>query len=176
MADGNTGRGREEDRPAQAVPPASSSSLEPQSQGRSKSAAARRKVAVNQMQDLLHEALIDTGHVQRCALVMLKDGSVRATSLGYQPCKKSIASIIRNFKQPPIRRLREIGFEGRLHTCMRNDSVSLYARDTDTGRSGFVATMTSTFIIYATYTSGMYASVCVEAVEKLGDYIREKGK
>ena len=62
--------------------------------------------------------------------------------------------------------------------------------------SGFVAVRTGTLVIFGSYSSSMYPSVCVEAVEKLGmtmppdypvdvihtmscisgDYFRDKGK
>ena len=35
--------------------------------------------------------------------------------------------------------------------------------------SGFIAVKTSTMIVFGTYSSSMYPSVCVEAVEKLGE-------
>ncbi|XP_072107585.1 profilin-4 isoform X3 [Mobula birostris] len=41
---------------------------------------------------------------------------------------------------------------------------------------GLILVKTGMYIICATYTKGMYPSVCVEAVEKLGDYFKTKGK
>ena len=35
--------------------------------------------------------------------------------------------------------------------------------------SGFVAVQTSSYIVYGSYSSSMFPSVCVEAVEKLGN-------
>ncbi len=37
--------------------------------------------------------------------------------------------------------------------------------------SGFVAVMTKSMVVFGTYSSSMYPSVCVEAVEKLGTII-----
>ena len=37
--------------------------------------------------------------------------------------------------------------------------------------SGFIAVKTNTMIVFGTYSSSMYPSVCVEAVEKLGELV-----
>ncbi|EHB15996.1 Profilin-4 [Heterocephalus glaber] len=41
--------------------------------------------------------------------------------------------------------------------------------------TGVVVVKTRLYLLVATYTAGMYPSVCVEATEKLGDYLRKKG-
>ena len=38
---------------------------------------------MNQLQNLLHDALISTDHVQHCAIVRRKDCVVRASSVGF---------------------------------------------------------------------------------------------
>ena len=38
---------------------------------------------MNQLQNLLHDALISTEHVQQCAIVRRKDCSIRASSVGF---------------------------------------------------------------------------------------------
>lgn len=44
------------------------------------------------------------------------------------------------------------------------------------GRQGLIIGRTATILLVATYNKQMYPSVCVEAVEKLADYFREKQK
>ena len=44
------------------------------------------------------------------------------------------------------------------------------------GQSGMVLVKTTTLMLVATYADHMYPSVCVEAVEKLGEYIYVKDK
>ena len=44
---------------------------------------------MNQLQNLLHDALIATSHVERCALLNKEEYSVRAASVGYQVEKHS---------------------------------------------------------------------------------------
>ena len=36
--------------------------------------------------------------------------------------------------------------------------------------SGFVAVQTSSYVVYGSYSSSMFPSVCVEALEKLGNH------
>ena len=40
-------------------------------------------VKMNQLQNLLHDALIATNHVSNCALVRRKDAQLRASSVGF---------------------------------------------------------------------------------------------
>jgi profilin len=39
---------------------------------------------MNQLQNLLHDALISTQHVEKCALLNKEDYSVKAASIGFQ--------------------------------------------------------------------------------------------
>ena len=39
---------------------------------------------MNQLQNLLHDALISTGHVEKCALLNKEDYTVKTSSVGYQ--------------------------------------------------------------------------------------------
>ena len=38
---------------------------------------------MNQLQNLLHDSLIATGHVQQCALIKRKDATIKASSVGF---------------------------------------------------------------------------------------------
>ena len=40
-------------------------------------------VKLNQLQNLLHDALISTEQVQSAAIIKRKDGSIKATSVGF---------------------------------------------------------------------------------------------
>lgn len=42
------------------------------------------EVKMNQLQSLIHDALIGTGHVAQCAILRRKDGIIRASSVGFQ--------------------------------------------------------------------------------------------
>lgn len=39
---------------------------------------------MNQLQSLIHDALIGTGHVSQCAILRRKDGNLKASSVGFQ--------------------------------------------------------------------------------------------
>ena len=51
---------------------------------------------MNQLQNLLHDALIATEHVQNCAIIRRKDASIKANSVNFNVCilgtKKVLAS------------------------------------------------------------------------------------
>ena len=38
---------------------------------------------MNQLQNLLHDSLIATGHVENCAIIRRNDASLRAASVGF---------------------------------------------------------------------------------------------
>ena len=42
--------------------------------------------------------------------------------------------------------------------------------------SGFIAVLTKLYVVYGSYSSSMCPSICVEIVERMGDYFRAKGK
>lgn len=42
------------------------------------------QVKMNQLQSLIHDALIGTGHVSQCAILKRKDGNLKASSVGFQ--------------------------------------------------------------------------------------------
>lgn len=41
------------------------------------------KLTMNQLQSLLHDSLIATGHIQHCAIIRRKDTSLRASTVGF---------------------------------------------------------------------------------------------
>lgn len=57
---------------------------------------------------------------------------------------------------------------------VRVDKLSIYGNNEES--FGIVASRTNHFIIVGTYDPTMYASVAVEAVEKLAEYFRSKGQ
>ncbi|XP_064617120.1 profilin-4-like isoform X2 [Liolophura sinensis] len=130
-------------------------------------------VKMNQLQNLIHDALISTGHVQHCALVRRKDCSIQATSVGFSLNAEQLHMLLDAFRTPPQTREEGIFFEDKLYKCVRADKSSIYAKQQS---KGLVLVKTNTLLVVATYSENMYPSVCVEAVEKLADYFREKGK
>ncbi|KAK3763345.1 hypothetical protein RRG08_021166 [Elysia crispata] len=130
-------------------------------------------VKMNQLSNLLQDALICTDHVQQCAIIRRKDGNVRASSVGFNLYPDQVALLLDAFKNPPQTREEGIYFDDKQYKCVRADKTSIYAK---CNKRGLVLVKTMTLLIIATYTESMFPSVCVEAVEKLADYFKEKGK
>ncbi|XP_014346274.1 profilin-4 [Latimeria chalumnae] len=128
---------------------------------------------MNQYRSLLTESLIRTNHVENAAAISLKDFSVQATTAGFKILPQQAHALVAAFKNPMLLREEGISFQDRQYTCVRADEQSMYAKNND---RGLVIVKTQLLLIVATYCEGMYPSVCVEAVEHVGDYLREKGK
>ncbi|KAH9500185.1 Profilin-4 [Bulinus truncatus] len=129
-------------------------------------------VKLNQLSNLLQDALISTGHVHQCAIIRRKDASVRASSLGFNLYPDQVSLLLDAFKNPPQTREEGIYFDDKQFKCVRADKNSIYAK---CNKRGLILVKTVTLMIITTYTETMYPSVSVEAVEKLADYFKEKG-
>ncbi|XP_055889916.1 profilin-4-like isoform X1 [Biomphalaria glabrata] len=129
-------------------------------------------VKMNQLSNLLQDALISTGHVHQCAIIRRNDANVRASSLGFNLYPDQVSLLLDAFKNPPQTRQDGIYFDEAQYKCIRADKNSIYAKCT---KKGLVLVKTVTLMIIATYNENMFPSVCVEAVEKLADYFKEKG-
>ncbi|XP_041351509.1 profilin-4-like isoform X2 [Gigantopelta aegis] len=128
---------------------------------------------MNQLQNLLHDALISTDHVQQCAVIHRKDCSVRASSIGFSLYPDQIQMLLDAFRNPQQTREEGMYFADQQYKCVRADKNSIYAK---CNKNGLVLVKTISLLLVATYTENMFAGVCVEAVEKLADYFKEKGK
>ncbi|XP_071801243.1 profilin-4-like isoform X2 [Asterias amurensis] len=133
------------------------------------------RVKMNQLQNLLHDALIATEHVENCAIIRRRDVSLRASSAGFSVNSDQIQRFIDAFKDPSATREKGLYFNDRMYQCVRADKSSIYAK-ASTEKLGVVLVRTGTLIFIGTYNENMYASVCVEAVEKLASYFKEKDK
>ncbi|XP_076445748.1 profilin-4-like isoform X1 [Babylonia areolata] len=130
-------------------------------------------IKMSQLQNLLHDALIASENVQQCAIIRRKDCLVRAASVGFNLYQDQVQMLLDAFKNPPQTREEGIYFDDRQFKCVRADKNSIYSK---CGKRGLVLVKTITLLLVATYTESMFPSVCVEAVEKLADYFKEKGK
>jgi hypothetical protein len=43
---------------------------------------------MNQLQVLLHTSLIDSGHIEKCGLLIRDTSQIKTTSVGYKVCAK----------------------------------------------------------------------------------------
>ncbi|XP_038076288.1 profilin-4-like isoform X2 [Patiria miniata] len=134
---------------------------------------AQDRVKMNQLQNLLHGALIATEHVENSAIIRRRDVSLRASSAGFTVSNDQIQRFIDAFKDPSATREKGLYFNDRIYQCVRADKSSIYAKS---DKLGIVLVRTATLIIIGTYNDNMFPSVCVEAVEKLASYFKEKDK
>ncbi|XP_053131188.1 profilin-4 [Hemicordylus capensis] len=127
---------------------------------------------MNQAQSLLIDGLTKTKHVANAALIKISDGSILATTPGFN-IQSQIPLLIQAFYKNLVHVRKEgLYFKEKQYSCARADDTSIYLRAKD---CGLVAAKTRSFILVGTYSQGMYPSVCVEAVEQLADYLRGKG-
>merc|ERR1712136_117002 len=132
-----------------------------------------RKKTMNQLQHLLHDALLGTQHVSNAAIIRRKDFQLAACTAGFDLDDDTCANIVDAFKNTSELRNEGFNFRGKNFMCVRADKSSIYAKDQ---KQGLVMVRTETMVAIATYTEVMFPAVCVEAMEKLRDYLREKGK
>ncbi|KAM6466509.1 profilin-4 [Liasis olivaceus] len=127
---------------------------------------------MNQAQSLLLEGLIRTKHVASAALIKISDMSVMTTTPGFN-IQSSAATFVQAFYNNMfVIRKEGLYFKDKFYKCFRADDNSIYLKAKD---DGVILVKTRSFILVATYSQGMYPSVCVESVEKLADYLRGKG-
>ncbi|WAR08309.1 PROF4-like protein [Mya arenaria] len=113
-------------------------------------------VKMNQLQNLLHDALISTEHVQQCAIVHRKDCSVRASSVGFNLYHDQVQILLDSFKNPPQTREEGIYFDDRQFKCVRADKTSIYGKCEN---RGLILVKTLTLLVIATYSDSMYPSL-----------------
>ncbi|KFZ47851.1 Profilin-4 [Antrostomus carolinensis] len=128
---------------------------------------------MNELQAFLNDSLLRTKHVENAAIIDRKERKVCASTFGFNVPPENVLNLIHAFHKKLLKVRREgLYFKEQYYKCVRADEHSLYLRNV---HGGLIAAKTKTFILVATYRVGMYPSVCVEAVEKLADYFREKG-
>ena len=132
---------------------------------------------MNQLQSLLQDSLLCTGHVEHAAIIRRKDSSLRASSVGLFLVPEELSSIVKMFRDPAS--YRSEGFSltstGKDYDCLRADKDSIYGKTKD-GTSGIILAKTVTFVILATFSFEMHPSICIETVETFAEYFRDKDK
>ncbi|XP_053564910.1 profilin-4 [Bombina bombina] len=126
---------------------------------------------MNQIQNLLYDALISTRHVDSAALIKIKQGVVITSPPQFTVKTQQVQDVINAFKNTPAIRKEGLCFQGKNYECIRADKNSIYAKY---GGEGIVLVKSKSQILIATYREGMYPSVCVESTETLASYFREK--
>ncbi|KAI8617659.1 profilin, partial [Chytriomyces sp. MP71] len=110
---------------------------------------------------------LSTRHVQHAAIIKRKDGSVKAKSALFEFNPADYNKILAAFDNPREVRTGEaaITLMDVAYRAVRADNLSLYAKN---DKSGIIVAKTHGHFILSTYDGTMFASVCAEAVEKLG--------
>ncbi|KFO23387.1 profilin-4 [Fukomys damarensis] len=128
---------------------------------------------MSHLQNLLLDTLLGTKHVDGAALIKLQERSLCVASPGFSVMPSDVQTLVNGFAKNPLQARREgLYFREKDYRCVRADDCSLYAKSENTG---VVVVKTHLYLLVATYAAGMYPSVCVEATEKLGEYLRKKG-
>ncbi|CAK6434907.1 unnamed protein product [Pipistrellus nathusii] len=128
---------------------------------------------MSHLQNLLLDSLLGTKHVDSAALIQLQERSLCVSSPGFSLMPSDIRTLVNGFAKSPIQARREgLYFMEKDYKCVRADEYSLYAKNENTG---VIVVKTNLYLLVTTYIEGMYPSVCVEATEKLGEYLRRKG-
>ncbi|XP_034153258.1 profilin-4 isoform X2 [Esox lucius] len=128
---------------------------------------------MNQFHNLINDCLIDTKHVESAAILVAKTATVTAASARFQVLPSQAQMFVDAFKNTTLTRERGFHFQDKAYACVRADRNSIYCKY---ATRGLIMVKTALYIIVATYNDSMYPSVCVEAVEKLAVYLKEKGK
>ena len=87
---------------------------------------------MNQLQNLLHDALIATSHVEKAALLNKDDYSIKASSVGFILQDQDVENFIDAFQNPAMARDRGIFFDDINYSCLRADDDSIYAKNVNT--------------------------------------------
>jgi profilin len=130
-------------------------------------------IKLSNLQNLLQDSLISTGHVEKAVIVNCSDTAITASTVGFKIDSQKAAMFANAFKSPALTRQRGLTYNGVQYGCVRADGNSVYARHES---SGIILVHTESLVIVGFYNEHMYASVAVEAMEKLAEYLRVKGK
>lgn len=130
-------------------------------------------VKLSNLQNLLEDALVSTGHVEKAALISRHDVRVSAATVAFKVDAEKAAMFVHSFQSPAVTRQRGLTVNGVKYDAVRADDLAVYAKNEG---SGLILVQTATHVLVAFYNEHMHASVAAEAAEKLADYLREKGK
>ncbi|XP_063771351.1 profilin-4 [Pseudophryne corroboree] len=126
---------------------------------------------MTQIQNLLYDSLIGTQHVDCAALIKIKEGIALTSPPRFHLQPQQIQAILGAFSNLSALRREGLHFLDKNYKCIRADKGSVYAK---CDNEGIVMVKAKSNILLATYREGMRPSVCVEATETLGRYLREE--
>lgn len=83
---------------------------------------------MNELQSLIQECLLGSGHVESAAIIQKKNGLVRATSAGYEVTAEQSSTLLNAFSNAPLVREAGLSFNGATYKCVRCDKDALYGK------------------------------------------------
>ncbi|CAF0783769.1 unnamed protein product [Didymodactylos carnosus] len=84
---------------------------------------------MNQLQVLLHTALIDTGNVETCGLIIRDTCQIKTTSVGYKLEQTDADTLVNAFNNPTVLRKKGLYFNDIYYQCIRADNEAIYAKE-----------------------------------------------
>eukprot|EP00040_Diaphanoeca_grandis_P007158 m.39926 g.39926 ORF g.39926 m.39926 type:complete len:132 (-) comp18338_c0_seq1:179-574(-) len=124
-----------------------------------------------ELSKLLQDGLIATGHVASAAVVRQTDKQLRSATSQFHMGKEGYKTISKAFSHPAATRTNGITIGKHNFVCIRADSESLYLK-----REGEAVIVCKTVanLLIVMCSGEMQRAICIEAVENLAKYLREK--
>lgn len=83
---------------------------------------------MNELQSLIQDCLLGSGHVESAAIIQKKNGLVRATSPGYEVTAEQSSALLNAVNNAPLVREMGLCFNGATYKCVRCDKDALYGK------------------------------------------------
>jgi len=122
-------------------------------------------------QDYVDSHLVGTGKVKKAA-ILGQQGGVWATSDGYELSAQEQAAVLDAFDNPGEARASGIRLAGTKYIILNADDQSVHGK---ASADGFVLARTRQAVLVTEYIAPIQHQEAFDAVEKLADYLREKG-
>jgi hypothetical protein len=84
---------------------------------------------MNQLQNLLHDALTLTNHVAKCALIDFQNAKLTSSSIGYHPSQDTVNTLVDAFVNIDKIRTHGLDFDGVNYRCIRGDDEAIYTKE-----------------------------------------------
>ncbi|KAG0327131.1 profilin, required for normal timing of actin polymerization in response to thermal stress [Podila horticola] len=122
-------------------------------------------------QSYVDSNLVGTHKVSKATIIGL-DGSLWATSAGFQVGGEEAKKLVVAFDDPSDAAANGIYIEGKKYVVLRSDKQTIMAR---LGATGIVCAKTSQCVLIGYYNENVQAGDCSVVVEGLADYLRGSG-
>ncbi|CAG8501659.1 34667_t:CDS:2 [Racocetra persica] len=121
-------------------------------------------------QTYIDDSLLGTGKIAQAAIYGL-DGTLWASSAGFNPSAEEIKTIIDSFNDVQKIQANGIRCNGvKYFFLSHQDDTNIHGKQ---GADGIIAEKTAQAVIIGTYAEGTAAGVANKVVGDLGDYLRQ---